>query len=181
MKNGKVVSADQAEMDDELDKMCKKASWVDITMGMETLERIKYKSELHGTIQLLVPSNPLALNFADKQSIKIFTTHQTGITNYTVQIPVSLGDTAYMPGDNEINSQESDLFEPLNDDNFVKDLFDNAGSGIITNLTFITSDSTKKDAVAQDNEDNKEMAEEEDNVVLLLPLGKIIRKATKFA
>ncbi len=71
---------------------------------METLERIEYESELHRTIQLLDPSNPLALNFADEQSVKTFTTHQTGVTNYTVQIPVSLRDTAYMPGDNEIDS-----------------------------------------------------------------------------
>ncbi len=171
----------QAEIDDILDKMCKRASWVDITMGIETLERIEYKNELHGTIQLLDQSNPLALNFADKQSIKTLTTHQTGVTKYMAQIPASLGDTAYMPGDNKTDSQESNLFEPLDDENFVEDPFDEADGGIITNLPFFANDFAKKDVVAQDNKDNKEMAEEEeDNVVLLSP-GKIIHKATKFA
>jgi hypothetical protein len=97
------------------------------------------------------------------------------------QIPASLRDTAYMLGNNEIDSQESDLFEPLDDNNFVEDTVGNADGNIITNLTFITNDSTKKDVVAQDNEDNKEMAEKEDDVVVLLSPGKIIRKATKFA
>jgi hypothetical protein len=83
MKVGKVVLEAQAEMDDKLDEMCKRASWVDITVGMETLGKIKYENELHGPTQLLDPSNPLALNFADEQSIKMFTTHQTGGTNYT--------------------------------------------------------------------------------------------------
>jgi hypothetical protein len=49
MKNGKVVLAAQAEMEDELDEMCKRASWVDITMEIETLERIKYENKLHET------------------------------------------------------------------------------------------------------------------------------------
>ncbi len=75
MKDRKGVLAAQAEMDDELDKMCKWASWVDITMGMETLEKIEHRNGLHGPTQLLDPSNPLALNFADEQSVKTFTTH----------------------------------------------------------------------------------------------------------
>jgi hypothetical protein len=62
MKNGKVVLAAQAEMDDKLDGMCKRASWVDITMGMKTLERIECKNKLHRTIQLLDSRDPLALN-----------------------------------------------------------------------------------------------------------------------
>ena len=62
MKDGKVVLAAQAEMDDKLDKMCKRASWVDITMGMKTLERIECKNKLHRTIQLLDSRDPLALN-----------------------------------------------------------------------------------------------------------------------
>jgi hypothetical protein len=148
--------------------------------GDETLGKNEYKNELHGPTQLLDPSNPLALNFADEQSVKTFTTHQTGGTNYLAQIPASLGDTTYMPGDNKIDSQESDLFEPLDDDNFVDDPFGNADGNIITNLTFITNDSTKKDVVAQDNKDNEEMAEKEDNVVVLSSPWKIICKATKF-
>jgi hypothetical protein len=93
-------------------KMCKRAGWVDITMGMETFKKIEYKNELQGPTQLLDPSNPLALNFADERFVKTFTTHQTGGTNYTAQIPASLGDTTYMPGKKEIDShQKSDLFE----------------------------------------------------------------------
>ncbi len=61
MKDGKVVLMAQAEMDDELDEMCKKAHWANITMGMETLGKIEYENELHGPTQLLDPSNPLAL------------------------------------------------------------------------------------------------------------------------
>ena len=80
-----------------------------------------------------------------------------------------------MLGNNEIDSQESNLFEPLNSNNFVKDPFGNADGDIITNLTFITN------AVAQDNENNEEMAEKEDNIVGLLSPGKIIRNATVFA
>jgi hypothetical protein len=97
------------------------------------------------------------------------------------QIPASLGDIAYMPGNNEIDSQESDLFEPLEYNNFIKDPSDNTDSAIITNLTFITDKFAKKDVVAQDNEDNEEMAEKDDDIVVLSSPGNIIRKATKFA
>ena len=37
-KDGKIVSAAQAEMDDKLEEMAKHASWVDITVGMEASE-----------------------------------------------------------------------------------------------------------------------------------------------
>jgi hypothetical protein len=90
----------------------------------------------------------------------------------SAQISASLGDTAYMLGNNQIYSQESNLFEPLNDNNFVEDPFYDADGSIITNFLFITDDSAKKDVVAQDNKDNKEMAEEEDNVVVLSSPGK---------
>jgi hypothetical protein len=48
MKDGKVVSATQAEFDDELDGMMCKATWVDITKGMELSERVEYKQESRG-------------------------------------------------------------------------------------------------------------------------------------
>ncbi len=86
-----------------------------------------------------------------------------------------------MPGNNETDSQESDLFEPLDDDNFGKDPFGNADGNIITNLTFITNDSVKMNVEAQDNKDGKEMVEKEDDVVVLSSPGKIIHKATQFA
>ncbi len=37
-KDGKIVSVVQAEMDNELEEMAKRASWVDITVGMEASE-----------------------------------------------------------------------------------------------------------------------------------------------
>ncbi len=37
-KNGKAMSAAQAELDDEVEEMQNRASWVDITVGMEASE-----------------------------------------------------------------------------------------------------------------------------------------------
>ncbi len=54
----------QVEMDKDMDKMLKRASWVDITKGMETSEQVEYENKICGDIQLLGPSNPEALNFA---------------------------------------------------------------------------------------------------------------------
>jgi hypothetical protein len=65
MKEGKVVSATEAEFDDELDDMMRKATWVDITKGMELSERVEYKQESRGRAFMLGPSNPEALNFED--------------------------------------------------------------------------------------------------------------------
>ena len=70
-------------MDDELEEMAKHASWVDIMVGMKALERWEYESERNGTIQLLNPSNPRALNFANEQSMKTFSSKASG-TAYTV-------------------------------------------------------------------------------------------------
>ncbi len=44
-KDGKVVSAAQAKMDDELEEMQRRARWVDITVGMEVSERKEYDAE----------------------------------------------------------------------------------------------------------------------------------------
>jgi hypothetical protein len=67
-KDGKVVLAAQAEMDDELEEMQRRAHWVDITVGMEVSERKEYDAER--TAQRLDPSDPRALNFNDEQSMK---------------------------------------------------------------------------------------------------------------
>jgi hypothetical protein len=37
-KDGKIMSAAQAELDDELEEMQMQACWVDITVGMEASE-----------------------------------------------------------------------------------------------------------------------------------------------
>ncbi len=44
MKDGKVVSATQAEFDNKLDNMMCKATWMDITKGMELSERVEYNT-----------------------------------------------------------------------------------------------------------------------------------------
>ena len=80
-KDGKVVSAAQAEMDDELEEMQRRARWVDITVGMEVSERKEYDAER--TAQRLDPSDPRALNFNDEQSMKTFTS-QAACTAYTI-------------------------------------------------------------------------------------------------
>jgi hypothetical protein len=101
MKDGKVVSTTQAEFDDELDNMMHKAMWVDVTKGMELSERVEYEQESCGRVFKLDPSNPEALNFADEQSIKLLNTAVTGGLVYTTAFSASLGETAYMPTEDD--------------------------------------------------------------------------------
>jgi hypothetical protein len=63
MKNGKVISAVQAELDDDMEDMMKRACWVDITKGMEMSERVKYEHKAQDQAHLLDPSNPKVLHF----------------------------------------------------------------------------------------------------------------------
>ncbi len=44
IKQGKVVSALQAEMEDEMEAIVKNTTWVDITMGMELGECAEYEN-----------------------------------------------------------------------------------------------------------------------------------------
>jgi hypothetical protein len=74
MKDGKVVLAVQAELNDDMEEMMKRACWVDITKGMEMSKLVKYEHEAHGQAHPLGPSNPEALNFSDKQSMKSLNT-----------------------------------------------------------------------------------------------------------
>ncbi len=79
---------------------------------MEILEHVEYEHEAQGQAHLLDPSNPEALNFSDEQSMKSLNTHVSRGTNYTAAFFASLGNTAYsLPGNEEIDSQELDLFE----------------------------------------------------------------------
>jgi hypothetical protein len=109
MKDGKVILAGQAELNDDMEDMMKRACWVDITKGMEMSECVQYKHEARGQAHLLNPSNPEALNVSDKQSMKSLNTQITGGIAYTAAFLVSLGDTAYMPGNEDIDSQELDF------------------------------------------------------------------------
>jgi hypothetical protein len=110
-KDGKVVSAAQAEMQDELEEPKRNAPWVDIAQGMEMSERLEHELELRGRTTLLDPSNPEALNFNEEQSFKLFGMAGTDTSLYTSNQSVSLGDTAFKPQDDEdIDSQESSTF-----------------------------------------------------------------------
>ena len=143
-------------MDDELDEMQRRARWVDITVGMEASERKEYDAE--HTAQRLNPSDPRALNFDDEQSLKTFTSHAAG-TRYTIAQLESLGETAYAPQDDEVDSQESDLFDLDNDDGFVEDPFHDNEGGVIANMEVVrrevprTVKETIREGVDKDNMD----------------------------
>jgi len=67
MKDGKVISAGQAELNDDMEDMMKRTCWVDITKGMKMSERVQYEHKARGQAHLLDPSNPKALHFSDEQ------------------------------------------------------------------------------------------------------------------
>ncbi len=185
-KDDKVVSVAQAELDDKLEEMQKRASWVDITVGMEASEQWEYKTERSGTINLLDPSDPRALNFADKQSVKTFSSKAAG-TAYTVGVQESLGDTEFMPASDDIDSQESDLFGGYENEGFVEDPFHGKDSGIIANMDLLRGDSP--DNMADDEaeaRDTEEMVDGQDDgnlgkaAATISSLKKITHKATNF-
>ncbi len=100
-KGGKVVLAAQAEMDDTLEEMQKRASWVDITAGMEVSERKEHDAKR--IIHRLDPSDPRAMNFKDEQSSNTFTSYTAG-TAYTIAPLEPLGTTVYAPPDDKVDS-----------------------------------------------------------------------------
>jgi hypothetical protein len=138
MKECKVISAMQAEQDDDLEDTMKRACWVDITKGMEMSERVQYEYEARGQAHLLDPNNPEVLNFSDEQSMKLLNTQVTGGTAYPAAFYASLSVTANMPGNKDINSQESDLFD-ADEDSSIDEPFDTImEGGIITNLQYVS-------------------------------------------
>jgi hypothetical protein len=152
MKDGRVVLVGQAELDDDMEDMMKRACWVDIRKGMEMSEPVEYEHEARGQAHLLNPSNPEALNFLDEQSMKSLNTQVTGGTTYTTAFSTFLGDTAYTPGNKVIYSQEFDIFDiddDSSDDNTIDMIVD---GGIITNLQYVSGpasageESREKDA-----------------------------------
>jgi hypothetical protein len=185
-KGGKIVSAAQAEMDNKLEEMAKHASWVDITVGMEASEQQEYESERNGTIQLLDPSNPRALNFANEQSVKTFSSKAAG-ANYTIGGQESLGNTAYRPMDDDNDSQESDLFEGYENVGFVEDPFHDKDSGIIANMDLLKRNGSNMVAAKGakgDNKDKADMKDEDmadDEAPKISSPKKITQKATNFA
>jgi hypothetical protein len=101
-------------------------------------ERVQYEYEARGQTHLLDPNNPEALNFLDEQSMKLLNTQVTGGTAYTAAFSASLGNTAYMPGNKDIDSQESDLFD-ADEDSRINEPFNRImEGGIITNLQYVS-------------------------------------------
>ena len=91
---------------------------------------------------MLDPSDPRALNFNDEQSMKTFASQAAG-TAYTIAQLESLGETAYMPPDNDVDSQESDLFDLEDDDGFVEDPFHDEEGGVIANMDAVGREASK--------------------------------------
>jgi hypothetical protein len=182
LKDGKVVSATQAEFDEELDDMMRKASWVDITKGMELSERVEYKQENHGRASMLDPNNPEAQNFADEQSVKMLNTGTTGGSIYTTAFSASLGDTAYIPTEeDDVDSQETDVSVQDSEESN-EDGGDN--EGIIANIVDISRLAGKQppqsveDMVIDVDEDEDEVQEREAAVEMIHSPRKVTRTAT---
>jgi hypothetical protein len=136
MKQGKVVSASQAEMEDEMEMIVKNTTWVDITMGIELGEHAEYKNELRAKASLLNPSSPEALNFKNNMTTKSNNTAVAGGSIYTAAFSASIGDTAYIPGN--VNSQESDTLEKSNEESIQEGDTDTDNfGGIIANMDTI--------------------------------------------
>jgi hypothetical protein len=177
LKDGKVVSATQAKFDEELDNMMHKASWVDITKGMELSERVEYKQENRGRVSMLDPNNPEALNFADEQSVKTLNTGTTGGLIYTTAFSASLGDTAYIPTEeDDINSQETDVFAQ---DSKESDEDGGDNKGIISNIVDISRLARKQppqsveDMVIDVDEDKDDVQEKEAAVEMIHSSQKV--------
>jgi hypothetical protein len=186
MKDGKVILAMQAELDDDTEDTMKRASWVDITKGMEMSKRVQYEYEARGQAHRLDPNNPEALNFSDEQLMKLLNLQVTGGTAYTAAFSASLSNTVYMPGNKNIDSQELDLFD-ADEDSSIDEPFDTImEGGIIINLHYVSrstlageepwekhiDDSQEKDVV-----NNTEAIDSNNDVVIRSP-AKFTRKAT---
>jgi hypothetical protein len=151
MKDGKVILLVQAKLEDNIEDMMKRACWVDIIKKMEMSERVEYKHEARGQAHLLYPSNPEALNFLDEQSMKSLNTHISGGTHYTAAFSSSQGNTAYMPGNKEVDSQKSDLFEQF-DNSSEDDVLDGvADRDIIANLHYVAGLAFTRKATPNNN------------------------------
>ncbi len=136
MKQGKVVSALQAEMEDEMEAIVKNTTWGDITMGMELGERAEYKNKLRAKASLLNPSSPEALNFEDDMTTKSINTAAARGSVYMVAFSALIRETAYVPGN--VDSQESDILDESNEESIQEDDTDaDVFGGIITNIDAI--------------------------------------------
>jgi hypothetical protein len=185
MKDSRVVLAVQAELDNDIKDMMKRACWVDITKGMEMSERVEYEHEACGQAHLLDTSNPETLNFLDEQSMKSLNTQVTGSTMYTATFLTSLGNTAYMPGNKDIDSQESDIFNVDNNSSADDTLDMIVDGGIITNLQYVSGSALAGEETREKDADegqeievdkNAENERSHDKVMVMSP-AKVTHKA----
>ncbi len=136
MKQGKVVSALQVEMEDKMEAIVKNTTWVGITMGMELREHAEYENKLRAKASLLNPLSPEALNFEDDMITKSINTATAGGSIYMVAFSASSRKTAYVPGD--VDYQESDILDESNEESVQEDDTDaDVFGGIITNIDAI--------------------------------------------
>ncbi len=185
MKDGKVVLAVQAELDDDMEDMMKRACLVDITKGMELSERVEYEHEARGQAHLLDPSNPEALNVLDKH-MKSLNTQDTGRTTYTAAFLTSLGDTAYISGNKDIDSQESDIFDAINNSSADNTINMIVNGSIIINLQYLLGpalageETNKKEADEGQEKEVDKNAEtgSSHNKVMVMSPAKVTHKAT---
>jgi hypothetical protein len=167
IKQGKVVSTLQAEMEDNMEAIVKNMPRVDITMGMELGERAEYKNEFQAKSTLLNPSSPEALNFADDMIIKSINTATAGGLLYTNAFSASMGDTAYAPGD--VDSQELDILEESNDKSIKDNLIDKNFGNIISNMEAVQRTPRTTDAAAP----KRSSKEEQNNYDMVRSLQKV--------
>jgi hypothetical protein len=78
VKQGRVVSALQVEMEDKMEAIVKNTPWINIMMGMELGEQAAYKNEFQAKLTLLNPSSPEALNFTDDMTMTLINTTVAG-------------------------------------------------------------------------------------------------------
>ena len=176
-----MVSADQAEMQDEMEDAKRNAPWVDITQGMELSEKLEHEQELRGRMQLLDPSHPEALNFNEEQSFKSLGTAGTNASLYTSTQSVSLGGTAFEPrNDDEVNSQESSIFGG-SDSSTEDNLEDDAEGVFIANMGAFglgsTNISPPPDGNETDSDAEPDGAEPGEDSLVHSP-GKVTRMAS---
>ena len=180
-KDGRVVSAAEAEMQDELEDAKRNAPWVDITQGMELSEKLEHDLELRGRTQLLDPSHPEALNFNEEQSFKSLGTAGTNASLYTSTHSVSLGGTAFEPRDDgEVDSQESSIFGG-SDSSRAEDTLEDDTEGVFIENMGAVNLAPSNNPTSTESHDNSDAAPDDEETgqdgILHSP-GKVTRMAS---
>jgi hypothetical protein len=138
---------------------------------MEALECLEYEQEVWGQASLLDPSNPEVLNFSKEQSFKSFGTAGTKASMYTTAHSVLLGGTAYKPQDeDEIDSQESDIFESSELGSDAEEDINDYKGPIIKNMDIFRSSSTENPSDMGPEGDEADAIEEHSKEVEVVDL-----------